>query len=166
MVGAPTDVATLPSMASEHVFRLQLLIHGLANAWLSLEPRHQQARSGVDTAYASAQPLGLLLAAWLSIKFATWVVGRLSPRQSLTTSIRPALIRPPAYVSLVGSAECLGVAVSCSSPLFLPPPIWLCRLRRRGISHPPSVVTRVTSSWVFDCCVLFFDQTAPALPAQ
>ena len=35
MVSAPTDVATLPSMASEHVFRLQLLIHGLARECLA-----------------------------------------------------------------------------------------------------------------------------------
>lgn len=51
-------------------------------------------------------------------------------------------------------------------PLFLPPPIWLCRLRRRGISHPPRLLRRVTTSWVFDCCVLFFNQTAPALPVS
>ena len=28
------------------------------------------------------------------------------------------------------------------------------------VFSPPSVVLRVTTSWVFDCCVLCFDQTA------
>ena len=50
------------------------------------------------------------------------VDGRLSPRQSLTTSIRPALIRPLAYASLVGSAEYLEWQFLALPPLP-PPPI-------------------------------------------
>ena len=152
MVGAPTDVATLPSAASEHVFRLQLLIHGLASAWLSLEPRHQQARCGVDTAYASAQPLGLLLAAWPSIKFAMWVDGRLSQRQSLITSIQPALIRPLACASLVGSAEYLEWQFLALPPLP-PPSNMVVSVETQRYFSPPLGCYSSNSSWVFDCCV-------------
>ena len=78
----------------------------------------------MDTAYASAQPLGLLLAAWLSIKFATWVAGRLSPRQSLTTLIRPALIRALLLAFLwLAPLSVWESQFPAVLPLFLPPPI-------------------------------------------
>ena len=73
---------------------------------------------------------------------------------------------PPLYTPDVLRSYSLGFRLLRSTlrvdrfllfPLFLPPPIWLCRLRRRGISHPPSAVTPVTASWVFDCCVPLFE---------